>query len=31
MEWITGLSDAKNAVGGNKNIPLPAEGIFCRM
>jgi hypothetical protein len=21
----------KNAVGGSKNIPLPAEGIFCRV
>ncbi len=27
MEGIPGLFDAKNAVGGSKNIPLIAEGI----
>ncbi len=31
MEGIPGLSDAKNAVGGSKNISLPAEGIIRHM
>jgi hypothetical protein len=31
MEGLPGLSDAKNAVGGSKNIPLIAEGIIRHM
>ncbi len=31
MEWIPGLSDAKNAVSGSKNIPLTAERIIRQM
>jgi hypothetical protein len=30
MEGLPGLSDAKNAVGDSKNIPLTAEGIIRR-
>ncbi len=29
MEGLPGLSDAKNAVGGSKNIPLTAERIIA--
>jgi hypothetical protein len=31
MEGLPGLSDAKNALGGSKNIPLTAEGIIRHM
>ncbi len=31
MEGLPGLSDAKNVVGGSKNIPLTAEGITRHM
>jgi hypothetical protein len=31
MEGLPGLSDAKNAVGDSKNIPLTAEGIIRHM
>ncbi len=31
MEGLPRLSDAKNAVGGSKNIPLTAEGIIRHM
>jgi hypothetical protein len=31
LSGLRGLSDAKNAVGGSKNIPLTAEGIIRHM